>query len=97
MLTRGRVGISLEGMCCQLSVAKACIGNSDILILDEPTTGLDLVFLRQVGVAIFIGYRKNYFALGMLVNVICYSLSLSLFFLCVLVGVGGDRESEARS
>ena len=29
------------GMRRRLSVAMACIGNPDILILDEPTTGLD--------------------------------------------------------
>ena len=74
-------------MHCRLSVAMACIGNLDIFILDEPTIGLDLVSRRQVGVAIFIGYRENYVVLGVLVDVICYSLSLSLFFLCVLVGV----------
>ena len=75
----------------------ACIGNPEILVLDEPTTGLDPVSGRQVGVAIFIVYRKKYVAFGVLVDVFCYSLSLSLFFLCVLIGMGGDRESEARS
>ena len=32
----------------RLSVAMACIGNPDILILDEPTTGLDPASRRQV-------------------------------------------------
>ena len=32
----------------RLSVAMACIGSSDILILDEPTTGLDPASHRQV-------------------------------------------------
>ena len=78
-------------------------------------------FPGQVNMAIFIGYRKNYVAFGVLVDVICYSLSVSVcvyfcvsvsislavsrslsFFLspcslCVLVGVGGDRDSEART
>ena len=73
-----------------------CICNPDIFILDKPIVGLDLVSQRQVAVAIFIGYLENNVALGVLVDVIHYSLSLSLslFFLCVLVGVGGDRESE---
>ena len=31
-----------------LSVAMACIGSPDILILDEPTTGLDPASRRQV-------------------------------------------------
>ena len=83
------------GMRCQLLVAMACIGNPDILILDEPTTALNPVSQKKVGVAIFIDYWQNYVALRVLVGVIHYCLSL--FFLCVLVGVGGDRESEARS
>ena len=36
------------GMKRRLSVAMACIGNPDILILDEPTTGLDPASRRQV-------------------------------------------------
>ena len=36
------------GMRRRLSVAMACIGNPDILILDEPTTGLDPASRRQV-------------------------------------------------
>ena len=32
----------------RLSVAMACIGSPDILILDEPTTGLDPASHRQV-------------------------------------------------
>ena len=36
------------GMKRHLSVAMACIGNPDILILDEPTTGLDPASRRQV-------------------------------------------------
>ena len=32
----------------RLSVAMACIGSPDILILDEPTTGLDPASRRQV-------------------------------------------------
>jgi ABC-type multidrug transport system ATPase subunit len=36
------------GMRRRLSVAMACIGNPDILILDEPTTGLDPQSRRQV-------------------------------------------------
>ena len=70
------------GMLCRLSVAMAFIGNLDVLILDEPTTGLDSVSWRQVGVAIFIGYRRNYFAFGVLVDVIHYYLSLSSFSVC---------------
>ena len=86
------------GMLCRLSVAMACISNPDILILNEPATGLSLASWRQVDVAIFIGSLENNVAFGVLVDVIRYSLSLSffLFFLCVLVDVGGDRVSEAR-
>ena len=62
-------------MCCQLSVAMACIGNQDILILDEPTTGLNLISWSQVGMAFFIGYWKNYVAF--------VSLSLPLLSPCV--------------
>ncbi len=36
------------GMRRRLSVAMACISNPDILILDEPTTGLDPASRRQV-------------------------------------------------
>ena len=36
------------GMRRRLSVAMATIGNPDILILDEPTTGLDPASRRQV-------------------------------------------------
>ena len=36
------------GMRRHLSVAMACIGNPDILILDELTTGLDPASRRQV-------------------------------------------------
>ncbi len=36
------------GMRRHLSVAMACISNPDILILDEPTTGLDPASRRQV-------------------------------------------------
>ena len=36
------------GMRRRLSVAMACIGSPDILILDEPTTGLDPASRRQV-------------------------------------------------
>ena len=36
------------GMKRRLSVAMACISNPDILILDEPTTGLDPASRRQV-------------------------------------------------
>ena len=36
------------GMRRRLSVAMSCIGNPDILILDEPTTGLDPASRRQV-------------------------------------------------
>lgn len=36
------------GMRRRLSVAMACVGNPDILILDEPTTGLDPASRRQV-------------------------------------------------
>ena len=68
----------------------ACTGNLDILILDEPTTWLNLISWRQVVMGIFIGYQKSYVAF------VSLSLSLSLFFLCVVLGVGGDRESEAR-
>ena len=35
-------------MRCRLSVAMACIGSPDILILDRPTTGLDPASRRQV-------------------------------------------------
>ena len=86
-----------RGMRCWLLVAMACIGNPDILILDEPTTGLDPVSRRQVGVAVFVGFQENNVTFGVLVNVFPLSHSLSLFFLGVLIGVGGDRESEARS
>ena len=66
----------------------ACFGNPDILIVDKPTVGLDLVCRRQVGVAFFIGYVMNSVALGMLVDVIHYSLSLSLslsLFFCYVL------------
>ena len=95
MLARGRTGISLGECVAWLSVAMACIGNPDILILDEPTTGLNPVCRRQVGVAIFTGYRENNVTFVVLVDVHCI-LSLSPSSLCVLVGVGGDRESEGR-
>ncbi len=36
------------GMRRRLSVDMACISNPDILILDEPTTGLDPASRRQV-------------------------------------------------
>ena len=36
------------GMRRRLSVAMATVGNPDILILDEPTTGLDPASRRQV-------------------------------------------------
>ena len=36
------------GMKRRLSVAMACIGSPDILILDEPTTGLDPASRREV-------------------------------------------------
>ena len=87
-----------SGMHCRLSVTMAYINNPDIFIRDEPTFGLDLVFQRQVGVAIFIGYLENNVVLGVFVNVIHYSLFLSLssFSVC-WYNVGGDRESEARS
>ena len=67
-------------MRCRLSVAMACIGNLDILILDEPATGLDSGYWRQVGVATFIGYWKNYVAFGVLVDV--NLLSSSSFSVC---------------
>lgn len=36
------------GMKRRLSVAIACLGNPRVLILDEPTTGLDPISRRQV-------------------------------------------------
>jgi ABC-type multidrug transport system ATPase subunit len=47
--TRKRKSKALSGgMRRRLSVAMACIGSPDILILDEPTTGLDPASRRQV-------------------------------------------------
>ena len=75
-----------SGMRCRLSVAMACINNLDIFFLDEPTFGLDLVFQRQMGVAIFIGYLENNVALGVLVDIIHYSLFLFLPLLSLCDG-----------
>ena len=83
------------GMRHRLSVAMACVGNPNIVILNKPTTRLDPVSQRQVGVALFIGYQGNHVAIRVLVDVIRYFLSFSLFFTaCVLVGVGGDKVNQ---
>ena len=68
------------GMRRRLSVAMACIGNPDILILDEPTTGLDPVSRRQVGVAVLLLiFLSN--LLFRCISSLCFSLSppLSLY------------------
>ena len=72
-----------KGMCRQVSVAMACIGIPDILILNETTTGLNPISRRQVGVANFIGYLDNNVALGVLMDVFHLSLSLPLLSQCV--------------
>ena len=72
------------GMRHRLSVAMACIGNPDILILDEPTTGLDPVSRRQVGVAIFAAYQSSI----RLFRCEVYFFTSSSF----CVGLGGDWE-----
>ena len=82
---RKRESLNLSGgMCRRLLIAMACIGNPDILILNEPTSGLNPVSQKEVGVAIFIGYRENHVTFGVLVDVICYSLfpSPSSFSVC---------------
>ena len=73
-------------MCHWLSVAMACNGIPDTLILDEPATRLDPVSQRQVGVAIFIGCLKNYVAFCVLVDVTRYSLFLFLPLISLHVG-----------